>query len=217
MHQSGGRGTKEVLWPRDRKVYNREGPGTNWGEGAPDGSLGRCRVPEVGTSWRRGPIHEDLSPEQGGEALGGSTGGEQGHQDGLSCNWSRAGTCPPARPPPVLPARDRMCRGERLVVAGPGGWSRAAGRFLNISPAGPAASEGGKQAAGALPAYHPCPGLGLARAGERDGKGVRDRERDGDQERVRERQTGRDGRSDRDGKSQRESDVKRRRWGRQRW
>lgn len=171
MHQSGGRGTKEVLWPRDGRVYKGEGPGTILGEGAPDGSLGRCRVPEVGTSWRRGPIQEDLSPEQGGEALGASTGGEQGHQDGLSCNWSRAGTCPPARPPPVLPARDRMCRGggavERLVVAGPGGWSRAAGRFLNSSPAGPAASKGRKQAAGSLPACHPCPGLGAARAGER--------------------------------------------------
>ena len=64
---------------------------------------------------------------------------------------------PPARPPPVLPARDRMCREERLVVAGPGGWSRAAGGFLSGSPAGPAASEGGKQAAGAWPACHPMP------------------------------------------------------------
>lgn len=136
----------------------------------------------MGTSWRRGPIHEDLSPEQGGEALGGSAGGEQGHQDGLSCNWSRAGTCPPARPPPVLPARDRMCRGERLVVAGPGGWSRAAGRFLNSSPAGPAASEGGKQAAGALPACHPCPRFGPVRAGEREmvKESETERDRDGD-------------------------------------
>ena len=65
--------------------------------------------------------------------------------------------CPPARQAPALPAQDRMCWEERLVVAEPGGWSRAAGGFLNSSPAGLAASEGRKQAAGALPACHPMP------------------------------------------------------------
>lgn len=56
MHQSRGKATKEVLWPRDWKVYKGEGPGAIWGEGAPDGSLGRCRVPEAGTSWRGTPF-----------------------------------------------------------------------------------------------------------------------------------------------------------------
>lgn len=48
-------------------------------------------------------------------------------------------------------------------MAVPGGWSRAAGGFLNSSPAGPRASQGGKQAEGARPACHPvAPGPGQA-------------------------------------------------------
>lgn len=84
------------------------------------------------------------------------------------------------------------------MVAGPGGWSRAAGRFLNSSPAGaqlPVRAEN-KQQAPCLPVTH---ALGLAQPGQREivkSQGQR----------------GRDGKSDRDGKSQRENDVKRRRW-----
>lgn len=66
-------------------------------------------------------------------------------------------------------------------MAVPGGWSRAAGGFLNSSPAGPRASQGGKQAEGAQPACHPmAPGPGQAEEGDRDGEGVRDRERQRD-------------------------------------
>lgn len=58
-----------------------------------------------------------------------------------------------------------------------GGWSWAAGRFLNSSPAGPPASEGGKQAEGALPACHPvAQGPGQAKGGDRVAEGVRDGE-----------------------------------------
>lgn len=47
-------------------------------KGAPGERHSRRKGPEVGMSWPRGPIHEDLSPEQGGEVSGGSAGGEQG-------------------------------------------------------------------------------------------------------------------------------------------
>lgn len=64
-------------------------------------------------SWQRGPIHEDLSPKQGGEASGGSTGGEQGHQDGLSCNWSLTGTLHPHPSHPQCSLLGTECAGRR--------------------------------------------------------------------------------------------------------
>lgn len=132
-HQKGsqditpGRGRRAREGNEARLGRDRAFRGSDIGSESWRGVTWPMQRPCGGVGWLggRGPIRKGLSPEQGGEGVGGTR---------TECPIIRVGQEEgPLPPPSVLPAQDRMCQEERPAVPAPGGWS-SSGRVSERQP-----------------------------------------------------------------------------------